>query len=301
MRKTLFPLLALCLLLSGCGAGKSSYAANEQAYPAETAAASYDAGTYDAASGGSGSGAELPQGRKFIITMNVDAETDDLDSALSRLNTALAEASGYIQDQNIYNGSAYYSGRRYRSASLTLRIPTDSLDGFQADVASLANVTSSSRSSEDVTLQYVDTESRITALKTEQDRLMELLSQAETMADLLEIESRLTQVRSDLESYTSQLNVLENQVDYATMYLNLSEVTEYTPVAEKTRLQKIGEGFVKSLKDLGNGILDFGVWILVELPYLIVIGLVGFGLFRLVKKLRKKKEKKETPPKADEA
>lgn len=293
MKKVLILLLCTALLLSGCGAGKSSYAANEQAYPAETAAASYDAGTYDAASGGSGSGAELPQGRKFIITMNVDAETDDLDSALSRLNTALAEASGYIQDQNIYNGSAYYSGRRYRSASLTLRIPTDSLEGFQADVASLANVTSSSRSSEDVTLQYVDTESRITALKTEQDRLMELLSQAETMADLLEIESRLTQVRSDLESYTSQLKVLENQVDYATMYLSLSEVTEYTPVAEKTRLQKIGEGFVKSLKDLGNGILDFGVWILVELPYLIVIGLVGFGVYRLVKKLRKKKGKKE--------
>ena len=130
---------------------------------------------------------------------------------------------------------------------------------------------------------------------------MELLSQAETMADLLEIESRLTQVRSDLESYTSQLKVLENQVDYATMYLSLSEVTEYTPVAEKTRLQKIGEGFVKSLKDLGNGILDFGVWILVELPYLIVIGLVGFGAYRLVKKLRKKKGKKESPPKADEA
>lgn len=301
MKKVLILLLCTALLLSGCGAGKSSYAANEQAYPAETAAASYDGGTYDAASGDSGSGAELPQGRKFIITMNVDAETDDLDSALNRLNTALAEANGYIQDQNIYNGSAYYSGRRYRSASLTLRIPTDSLEGFQADVASLANVTSSSRSSEDVTLQYVDTESRITALKTEQDRLMELLSQAETMADLLEIESRLTQVRSDLESYTSQLKVLENQVDYATMYLSLSEVTEYTPVAEKTRLQKIGEGFVKSLKDLGNGILDFGVWILVELPYLIVIGLVGFGVYRLVKKLRKKKGKKETPPKADEA
>lgn len=301
MKKVLILLLCTALLLSGCGAGKSSYAANEQAYPAETAAASYDAGTYDAASGGSGSGAELPQGRKFIITMNVDAETDDLDSALNRLNTALAEVSGYIQDQNIYNGSAYYSGRRYRSASLTLRIPTDSLEGFQADVASLANVTSSSRSSEDVTLQYVDTESRITALKTEQDRLMELLSQAETMADLLEIESRLTQVRSDLESYTSQLKVLENQVDYATMYLSLSEVTEYTPVAEKTRLQKIGEGFVKSLKDLGNGILDFGVWLLVELPYLIVIGLVGFGVYRLVKKLRKKKGKKEVPPKADEA
>ena len=90
MKKVLILLLCAALLLCGCGASKSSYAANEQAYPAETAAASYDGGTYDAASGGSGSSAELPQGRKFIITMNVDAETDDLDSALSRLNTALA-------------------------------------------------------------------------------------------------------------------------------------------------------------------------------------------------------------------
>lgn len=289
MKKVLTLLLCAALLLSGCGASKSSYAANEQAYAAETAAA------YDAAANSAESGTELPQGRKFIITMNVDAETDDLDSALENVSALLTEAKGYIQDQNIYNGSAYYGGR-YRSASLTLRIPAENLDQFQASVESVANVTSASRSSEDVTLQYVDTESRVNALKTEQDRLMELLSQAETMADLLEIESRLTQVRSDLESYTSQLKVLENQVDYATMYLSLSEVTEYTPVAEKSRLQKIGEGFVKSLKDLGNGILDLGVWVLVELPYFAVVGLVGFGVYKLVKKLRQKKVKKGTPP-----
>ena len=282
MKKVLTLLLCAALLLSGCGASKSSYAANEQAYVAETAAA------YDTAAGGAESGTELPQGRKFIITMNVDAETDDLDSALENVSALLTEAKGYIQDQNIYNGSAYYGGR-YRSANLTLRIPAENLDQFQASVESVANVTSASRSSEDVTLQYVDTESRVNALKTEQDRLMELLSQAETMADLLEIESRLTQVRSDLESYTSQLKVLENQVDYATMYLSLSVVKEYTPVAEKSRLQKIGEGFVKSLKDLGNGILDIGVWVLVKLPYFAVIGLIGFGVYRLVKKLWRKK------------
>lgn len=289
MKKVLTLLLCAALLLSGCGASKSSYAANEQAYAAETAAA------YDAAANSAESGTELPQGRKFIITMNVDAETDDLDSALENVSALLTEAKGYIQDQNIYNGSAYYGGR-YRSASLTLRIPAENLDQFQASVESVANVTSASRSSEDVTLQYVDTESRVNALKTEQDRLLELLSQAETMSDLLEIESRLTQVRSDLESYTSQLKVLENQVDYATMYLSLSEVTEYTPVAEKSRLQKIGEGFVKSLKDLGNGILDLGVWVLVKLPYLAVVGLVGFGGYRLVRMLGRKKAKKETPP-----
>ena len=295
MKKVLILLLCTALLLSGCGAGKSSYAANEQAYPAETAAA-YDTGSYDAASGDSGSGAELPQGRKFIITMNVDAETDDLDSALNRLNTALAEASGYIQDQNIYNGSAYYSGRRYRSASLTLRIPADSLDGFQADVASLANVTSSSRSSEDVTLQYVDTESRVKSLETERDRLLELMEQAETMSDLLEIESRLTEVRGELERYASQLKVLDNQIDYATVNLSLSEVTEYTPVVEKTRLEKIRDGFVSSVKGVWNLILDFISFVLMNIPYILLFGLILWGLLALVKRHRRKHPKK---PKAE--
>ena len=87
MKKVLTLLLCAALLLSGCGASKSSYAANEQAYAAETAAA------YDAANGAE-SGAELPQGRKFIITMNVDAETDDLDSALENVSALLTEARG---------------------------------------------------------------------------------------------------------------------------------------------------------------------------------------------------------------
>ena len=138
----------------------------------------------------------------------------------------------------------------------------------------------------------------VNALKTEQTRLLELLSQADNMTDLLEIESRLTDVRDELERYASRLKVLENRVDYATVNLSISEVKEYTPVEEKTRLEKIGEGFVKSLKDLGSGILDFFTWLLIDLPYLLVFGLVVFLAVKLLKAIRKKtkakKQKKET-------
>ena len=301
--KRLIPLfLCLALLLSACGGSKTAPETGAYRYELaeDTAMAAEAPADMGSQSMNSGSTAvELPENRKFVITMHMNAETDDLDGAIDSVNQALKQLNGYVQDQSIYNGSAY-SGRRYRSGDMTLRIPAENLEDFTQTMEGCTNVVSSSRSTEDVTLQYVDTESRVNALKTEQTRLLELLSQADNMSDLLEIESRLTDVRTELERYTSQLKVLENRVDYATVNLSISEVKEYTPVEEKTRLEKIGEGFVKSLKDLGSGILDFFTWLLIDLPYLLVFGLVVFLAVKLLKAIRKKRKAKKQKKEASE-
>lgn len=291
MKKLFAALLALSLLLTGCGAKSSSAMSNEYA-PQETAAAN-DSYSYNP--GDTDSGSLLPQGRKFIITENLDAEAEDLDAALAAVTEKLTALDGYIEGQHVYNGSMY-AGSRYRYADLTLRIPVEKLEEFTAAVDSLSNVVSSSRNTEDVTLQYVDTESRVKSLETERDRLLELMEQAETMSDLLEIESRLTEVRGELERYASQLKVLDNQIDYATVNLSLSEVTEYTPVVEKSRLEKIRDGFVSSVKGVGNLILDFISFVLMNIPYILLFGLILWGLLALVKRHRRKHPKK---PKAE--
>ncbi len=291
MKKILAVLLAISLLMAGCGASSKAAMDSADYIVQETAAAN---GSYDF--GETETSAQLPQGRKFIITVNLDAEAEELDSALSAIGEKLTALDGYMESQNIYNGSAY-SGRRYRYANLTLRVPAEHLDEFTAAVGSVSNVVSSSRNTDDVTLQYVDTESRVKALETERDRLLELMEQAETMSDLLEIESRLTDVRGELERYASQLKVLDNQIDYSTVNLSLSEVTEYTPVAEKTRLEKIRDGFVDSVKGVWNLILDCVSFVLMNIPYILVFGLLIWGIVALVKRNRKKhpKKPKEAP------
>ena len=292
MKKLFVLLLSAALLLTGCGsksASTGSYAISE------TAAANdmlFESSSFETDLGDSQT---LPQGQKFIITMDIQAEAEDLDAALSAVTEKAGALGGYIEDQSQYNGSLY-SGRRYRSASLTVRIPAEKLEEFTAAVENAGNVVSSSRSTQDVTLQYVDTESRITALKTEQARLLELMDEAATMSDLLEIESRLTDVRGELEQYTSRLKVLENQVDYATVNLDLTEVTEYTPVVEKSRLEKIRDGFVSSVKGVGNLILDFISFVLMNIPYILLFGLILWGILALVKRHRRKHPKK---PKAE--
>ena len=297
MKKGICLLLALLLLLTGCGSSSM-----KSDTVAETWAASYDSGYGEdglETPGSEGTLDNLPQGRKFIIRMDIDAEAQELEPALQTVTNRLTALGGYVEDQYIYNGSLY-SGRRYRNASLTLRVPADKLPELIATVEEAGNVVSSSRSTEDVTLQYVDTESRITALKTEQARLLELMEQAETMSDLLEIESRLTEVRGDLERYTSQLKVLSNQVDYATVSLSLSEVQEYTPVAEKTRWEKITEGFVGSIRGVWNLILDVLSFLIIALPYFTVLGLAVWAVVIFIRRLRRKKGPKKPKNKPED-
>ena len=301
MKKMTAILVTLCMLaalLAGCGgASKSTQAFDAAAAaPAEAANGAYydmeSAKSEDGGLTGNTDSTVLPEGRKWIITVNMSAETEDLDALMEALNGKISGLGGYVEDQDSYNGSMY-SSRRYRSASLTVRIPAERVDEFTEEMSGIANVVSTNLSREDITLSYVATESRVKALQTEEARLLELMEQAETMADLLEIESRLTDVRYELENRASQLRLYDNQVDYATIYLSIDEVQEYTPVEEPTVWERISGGFVSSVKGVGNGLLDLLVWVLAKSPYLVILGGVTVGVVVLIKKRKARKAAKK--------
>ena len=297
--------LALLLtLLTACGANSAApqYAMKEEAAMEAPMAMDMAAGNSLTSTGTKESGA-IPENRKWIITVNMSAETEDLETLLDNLDKQIAALNGYVEDQNIYNGSSY-SSRRYRNASLTVRIPAKDVDKFTQEVSGLANVVRTNKNLEDITLSYTATASRIKALETEEARLLEFMAKAENMSDLLEIEARLTDVRYELERYSSQLKLYDNQVDYATIYLDIEEVQEYTPVEEETFWQKISGGFKSSLKGLGEDLEELVVWIIVSSPYLLVYAIFGVGIFLGIKAGRKKakdrKQKKAAPPQPEQ-
>ena len=300
MKKYLSLLLSLALLaalLTGCGsAGKSaaSYDSGmvEYAVSDEAAVAPAEGAAMKNTAADTGS-TQLPQNRKWIVTVNLTAETDDLDALRSALDEKIAALNGYVEDQSVYNGSIYDSGRRYRSANLTVRIPADSIDAFLQDVGGLANIVRQNKSIEDVTLSYVATESRLKALETEEARLLELLSQAENMTDLLEIEARLSEVRSELENYASQKRLYDNQIDYATIYIAIEEVQEYTPTEEPSLWERIRDGFKDNLEGVGEGLLDVLVWFIVSIPTLVVLAVVVLILVLIVRRIRRRRKAKK--------
>lgn len=304
VRKYVSALLVLLLLFSLTACGSSAKSEANDMYneaPMEMAPASTIASglVTDVSENGSASAANLPTDRKLIRTISIEAETEDLTALTDALTGRIAALGGYVESKNLRNGSAY-SGYYRRTLSLTVRIPAEKADEFVAQVSEESNIVSSTESIDDVTLQYVDTESHVKALETEQDRLLSLLEKAETLKDILTLEERLTKVRYELERYASYLRTLDNQVTYATIHLSVTEVKEYTPVIEEepTVWQRISTGFARTTRNIREDLADFFVWVVVNSPYLVFWGIVITVIVLILRKRRNPgtRQKKPVPP-----
>ncbi len=293
-KKALFTLLcaaALAIGLTGCTEKANATMGTGAAYEA---AQTYDTVTFAAAgstrSAANDSAISLPESRKWVITMSFSAETESLDESLQAVLAQTQALGGYAESQSI---TANTSGSQRRCAYLTLRIPAENVDTFTQELSGLTNVTRSSRHVEDITLSYSDTQGRVTALETEQIRLLELMEQAENMTDLLEIEERLTEVRYQLETYGSRLRLYDNQVDYATLDITLTEVSKFTPAQEQSFWQRIRSGFAESMANLGQFFVNGAAMLIIGLPYLIVAGGAALAISIPVRRsLRKRRARK---------
>ena len=303
--KILGALLAVAVTFTGCGASSkyesaaSAPMAMDMAVTEEAAVEEYYAeepmeAEMTAGMTANGEVSKTVQvGRKLIRTFDVNIETKEFDQVLSGIQAKVQELGGYIEHSSLDGGSKYYNHYN-RYSNMTVRIPSDKLDGFIENVKESANVTYISESTEDITLKYVDTESRKIALEIERDRLLELLEKAETVEDIITIEGRLSEVRYQLESYASQLRTFDNQVDYSTVHINISEVERETKVEPKTFWEEVTEEFDDSLYDMGRSIKNFAIWFLGSSPYLILWAAVIAAVIIILRFVGKKKRVKKT-------
>lgn len=240
--------------------------------------------------------------RKLIETVTLEVETKEFEQMMSVLELQIQGLGGYIENMSTYNGSRYSGYNNSRYASMTIRVPRENLKGFLEKVSDAGNIVRRSDTVEDVTLSYVDMESRRNTLRTEQARLLEFLDKAETIEEIITIEERLSNVRYQLESMESKLRVIDNLVDYSTVYLNVSEVRELTPIENPTVWERITEGFGDSLCHIAESATDTFVWFLVNIPYILLWGAVLAAVIIVLRRRRKRLvQKKEALKQEKEA
>lgn len=296
----LLALLMLAAVLSGCGASSSTEAMDMAEVEMPKAEAAPEEEILYSSTADSATGSIDTQNQKLIKKVYIDAETEDMDTLLTQVTEQIQALGGYIESQEIYNGSSY-SSYRYQNANMTIRIPAEKLDSFVSQVKGVSNVVNYNETTDDVTLTYVSTESRIAALEIEQERLLNLLSKAEKLEDLLTIEERLTEVRYELERVNSQLRVLANQVNYATVNLNIQQVKVYTEVEEQTVWQRISSGFSGNLRNIGEGLVNFFVWLVTYSPQLIFWAvIIAIAVTVARRSVKKRRAAKFPPPQQNE-
>lgn len=319
--------MALCLGACGASGGKSSYNAAQSAGGADTKAdgsapqgseyydveeeiaedmeAPEDAPADEAAKDDAGEFSTTQEegttdttssentaktDEKIIYTYNYSVETKTFDDFMKSVQQRVNEYGGYMESSEI-QGNEEMNISRY--ANLVIRVPAEKMHSFLEMVKNNSNVTYSNSSSENVTLTYVDMQSHVEALKAEQKSLMDMLEHADTVEAIITIQSRLTDVRYELESYESQLRVYDNRINYSTLYLDVNEVDRESSVATKLSYgEEISQGLSDTLYGMGQGLRDFSIWLIVNLPILLVLAVIIVIIVLIVRAMMKRSERK---------
>ena len=299
----IFSLITVCLLLVSCGAKKEEggyyYVSDEPMdgdYWAEaesSAGFSYNESKearddYDYSAKPSPS--DLTN-LKLTYTADINIETLEFDKSLTAILDAVNASGGFVSYRNEGGGyTSVYGNYSRKWINLECRIPAGSYQAFMDGSADFGTVTSLLSSMEDITAQYLDTESRLNSLYAQRDRLTEMMKSATLVSDLIQIEAQLSEVIYQIENYTARKNTYDNLVAYSTVNISLSEVSVVTHQAETFWDRLIGaisDSFREFVAFLENVLFA----LIYLLPFAIVIALIAIPVIRLIRKKRALKKK----------
>ena len=275
--------LALSMLCSACSSAADHFSASKNdSAAAEAADSSLYASLQYTADSPAGESAE-----KIIRNMHISLETTEFSSSVSAISSLAETMGGYVESSSIENRG----GAGNRRASFTLRLPSDKLDEVPDVLAASGNLLSVSTGSENITTQFVDTEARLAAKRVEEQRLLELVKQAGSVSELLEVENRLAEVRYEIESMQSTLSDWQKRVDFSEVSISLVEVLHLSgdSSGDVSYGARMASGFRSTLRGVGLFFSEAFLVLVSLLPVLIPAAAVVVLVIVLVRRSRRKR------------
>lgn len=263
-------LLACVLFLTGCASSSNSGAdfgwidegaVTEEALPSESFADEFDATIADNA---------------VIRSGSLTLETDDPRATTEKIEAVAKSVGGHIESRTIEEDEANTT-----TAFLVVRVPDERLDEAFINLADIGKVTSETREELDVTLQKADLDARVQSLKGSINRLDELLTQAATVTELIELETARSDRQQDLDSLQAQLDALVDQIKYSTIYINVFDTGTVPDPSPNGFWEALLAGFASLATALSALLIGLGYL----LPWLFVLTTI-FLLVLLAVKLR---------------
>lgn len=233
---------------------------------------------------------ETANDRKIIYSSSFTIETKNYDDGVTALKKLCDEFGAWIETSNSY-GTA---DQKNRYSHYAIRVPVDNYNTFISRKDSIGVVVSSYENNRDVTEQYTDLEARLSSASLREERVLEILKNASSLDDVLSLEKELSEIRYEIESITGSLRKYDSLVSYATVTINISEVsvTSPTPKSALTFKERMSRGFSEGIDSFVSALQSFLVFISYNfIPLIIWILVIGTAVVVIVKVRNRKKEK----------
>ena len=217
--------------------------------------------------------------RKLIFSASIQLETTEFEQTAPALSDLVEQMGGYFS-----NSDAGERGSGHKWGNYTARIPAAKFDLFLQQAGELAHETRRNVSRQDVSEKYYDTDGRLKTQKAKLDRLQDLLEKAETVEDMITIESAIAETEYEIDSLSGELRHYDNLVDYSTVEISLEEVYRLTEVEEvpESYGSMLASAFVSGLRNFTEWLEDLTVsiaynwiWILLFIALLMIFIKLG--------------------------
>jgi hypothetical protein len=276
----LLPILVVAFILSGCGS--SSYPEDAVVQTSQSVADMREVPedgemVYKDSE-------KIGLERKLVYNLDYTLTVSEPKQAINEIITQTNKLSGYMVESRLSadNGKS-------TNAHIVVKIPQDKMEQMSVYLESLGTVNNQTTYTDDVTMEYYDTEARLQVLQKEEERMLSFMEkETATIQDLLAIEREISQVREKRESLQARMNVLKNQTDYSQFNIRLQQSLNEISAPQGTiaNAKKALVNSVYSMIKLFNWLI---IAFFVVLPYLVLVAL-GYYLFRTIRKKRTSKK-----------
>lgn len=229
---------------------------------------------------------------KVIKNSNITMQTDNYDNSLNNIKGLIQSTDSMIVKMQESQGSNYYSSylneSKLRTAEIIVKVEKNKFEAFNNEVKKHANVISYNEETQDISSSYSDVEAKIESYKLQERQLNGLLTKATVAKDLLEISNQIQKVIQEREYLQRQKNSYDNQIEYSTVSINLTEVKS-TVIKEKNIFVRMFDTLKMSVIQIKDICVSTIMVIVYFIPYVIALSIILLIIYVIIKRNKNRK------------
>ena len=225
----------------------------------------------------------LATGERLVI-QNVDMSivVPDPKARMEEIAALAEEMGGFVVSSNLYQSSYGPNNIEVPEGNINIRVPSQDLDkALTAIKEGSVDINYENRSGQDVTSQYVDLESRLSAKRAAEKKLREILDDANTTEDTLAVYTQLQQIQTEIEVIVGQMKYYSESAALSSINITLVAEEKVKPVEiGPWRLQGTANDAAQDLISFTQGFTRFLIrFVVCNLPSLLLIAIPLYGIF----------------------
>ena len=220
LMKNMLAILMGATLFWGCGQAKESQAVTMAAPDQMEAKADVadEAEAPPVPGGGAAAAPPVPIApvaapRLLVYHAEMRIKVHSLPKASARLDSLVRSSGGYLNAAT----ETHENGEWHQE--ITIRVAPGRYASLLAALGRLGEVEQKKQTTDDVTAEHADVAARLRTKRAVEQRYVALLGQARKISEILEVESKIAEVREEIESTESRLKTLNDEVAYSTITL----------------------------------------------------------------------------------